>query len=204
MFMQFIHKRIHQEKRLVSARGFSLVELLVSLSIFAIVMTISVGTLLIMVDINAKAQALYSSSTNLSFAVDNMARELRTGRGYYCYSTTSGSPLDPFPSVATNDCLTPQNSITFFRDADGKQIGYRKNGDKLEQKIAGEAGGAWIPITSNDVVIEKFELTVTGTDQTDRNQPTTSVFIKGYVNNGLDTDTDFEVQTRMTQHKIDL
>ena len=40
-------------------KGFTLIELMVSLTVFSIVMVVSIGTLLIMIDSNAKAQALY-------------------------------------------------------------------------------------------------------------------------------------------------
>ncbi len=68
--------------------GFTLIELMVSLTLFSITMLISVGTLLILIDINAKAQAMYSSTTNLAFMLDNMTREIRMGYAYNC-STVS-------------------------------------------------------------------------------------------------------------------
>jgi prepilin-type N-terminal cleavage/methylation domain-containing protein len=80
-------------------RGFTLVELMVSLTVFSVVMLISTGVLLVMIDVNAKGQALYSSYSNLTFALDSMTREIRTGRNYYCGSSW------PVDDDATRDCV---------------------------------------------------------------------------------------------------
>ncbi|MEL6804355.1 MAG: type II secretion system protein, partial [Bacteroidota bacterium] len=82
-------------------RGFSLIELLVSVSIYIVVITMAVGTLLVLIDANAKAQNMQDVMTNLTFAIDSMTREVRTGRGYYCSDTDPGVSLSEF---AVNDC----------------------------------------------------------------------------------------------------
>jgi prepilin-type N-terminal cleavage/methylation domain-containing protein len=66
--------------------GFSLVELIVALAVFAVVLTITVGALLMLVGTNQQLQGQQSMMTNLSFALDSMTREIRTGTQYYCFS----------------------------------------------------------------------------------------------------------------------
>ena len=195
-----------------SIRGFSLIEMMVSLTVFSIVMTISVGTLLIMVDANAKAQALYSSTTNLSFALDSMTREMRMGSHYYCPNSTLSSL--PTSAGAVNDC-NKKESIAFIRERDGKRIGYRyvKVEDDgvvtegyIEQNV--NNGGGWVRITSEDVIVETFEIRVENSDtyygNANKKQPSVILNIKGKVNNGLDTATDFNIQTRIVQHGLDI
>lgn len=190
--------------RVDSIRGFSLIEMMVSLTIFSIVMTISIGTLLIMIDANAKAQALYSSTTNLSFALDSMTREMRTGYHYYCPSTT----LSSLPAVAsTRNCPSGGDSIAFVRERDGKRMGYKFNStDKSIEENDGT--GSWNRITSEDVVIDTFEITVKNSKTYfaagDTEQPILDLRVGGYTNNGLDTATDFNIQTRIVQHNLDL
>src|SRR3989338_2524865 len=53
-----------------ASRGFTLVELIVSIGLFAIVMLISVGALLALTGANRKAQALQSVMNNLNVALD--------------------------------------------------------------------------------------------------------------------------------------
>ncbi len=197
---------VHTQKRYTNSKkgGFTLVEMMVSLSIFAVVMTISGGTLLIMIDVNAKAQALYSASSNLSFALDSMTRELRTGYHYNCTVSVPSDATALPSSTATNDCLGGQ-FIAFSRERDNVRMGYRITNGRLEQKVS---SGNWMPLTSSDVVIDRFYLTVadsdTYSDTSDTRQPYINLHILGHVNNGLDTDTDFSIQTHMVGRRLDI
>lgn len=188
------NKKIYQ-------KGFTLVELMVSLVIFSTVMVISAGTLLIMVDINAKAQAIYSSTTNLAFALDNMTRELRTGYHYYCGMSV---PTTLPTQGSTNNC-SGGVYVAFTREKDGSYVAYRMNNARIEQYNE----GLWVPLTSEDVVVEIFELTVANTEpyyplESNQNQPVVDIFISGYVNNGLDENTDFSIQSRVVQRRLDI
>ncbi len=232
--MQHLFKK---SDRVPRKKGFTLVELMVSLSIFSIVMVISTGTLLIMIDINAKAQALYTSTTNLSFALDSMTREIRTGYHYYCSRVTNfgtnrsegiengtqgngpqGTEILPEDSTM-DDCDDDRsaNFIAFTRERTAERVGYRFNSDDHSIEYAEEGDGAWIRMTSPDVYIEDFQIVVEGSTPffTERNgvynpnadgydQPIMNILIKGYVNNGLDENTDFNIQTRIVQRRLDL
>jgi hypothetical protein len=170
----------------------------------AVVMVISSGTLLVMIDVNAKAQALYSASSNLSFALDSMTRELRTGYHYNCTVAIPSDSASLPASTATSDCADGQ-FVAFSRERDNVRMGYRIKNGKLEQKVS---SGNWMPLTSNDVVIDRFNLTVedsdTYTDTNDTTQPFINLQILGHVNNGLDTNTDFSIQTHMVGRRLDI
>ena len=72
-------------------RGFTLVEMIVSLGIFAVVAVVALGALVRIMTANQKAQTLQSAMTNISFALESMSRELRSGITYHCdYDTTTG------------------------------------------------------------------------------------------------------------------
>ncbi len=112
-------------KHQVYQSGFTLVEMIVSLAIFAIVVTVSVGALLVLVGTNQRLQDEQSVMTNLSFALDSMTREIRTGSHYYCFSRLSGNKLttagNSLDSVLTsgaeklvNDCANGNNTNVQF------------------------------------------------------------------------------------------
>lgn len=193
-------------------QGFTLIELMVSLTVFAIVMLISTTTLLTMIDMNAKAQALYSATTNLSFAIDSMTREIRMSYHYYCYPVPGGSVgLGSLPAEgATHDCSASEHSdaIAFTRERDGLHKGYGLYEGGLWQYE--EGGNGWERLTATDVVIDDFSLSVENTDvyvdSSPHNvrQPVVTLKISGHVNNGLDTNTDFHVQTRIMQRRLDI
>lgn len=195
----------------LSTKGFTLVELMVSLTVFSIVMTISTGTLLVMIDINAKAQAINSATSNLTFALDSMTRDLRTGRHYYC----DVSPSFSFPVMDSTKDDTGCDYVSFTREKDNFQIAYRLSGGQIERNERDEDGSnvtGWIPLTSDSVVIDIMELDVSGSSPvlvsgplpSDNIQPSIDIFVKGHVNNGLDTDTDFAIQSHIVQRKLDI
>ncbi len=91
--------------------------------------------------------------------------------------------------------------IAFTREIDSERAGYRKNGTSLERYQDGD----WIPITSErDVIIDVFDIAVQHAQVGDGEQPTVDIFIQGRVNNGLDVDTDFSVQTHIVSRQLDI
>lgn len=209
----FTTQRKSRKSHAVS-RGFTLIEMMVALSLFAIVMTISIGTLLIMVDINAKAQAVYSASTNLSYALDTISREIRMGSEYYCSNYSSIPTGTGIPPTTTNippirNC-DPGNAIAFTPNNSATREEYATStcdGNPLHQCIKQRKGnGGWADVTSDEVNITKFEIITENTGYSGSNdfsQPVVTLRIGGEVYNGLDVATTFNVQTRIVQHVID-
>ena len=219
MFLRL--KKISCEKT-ENMRGFSLIELMVSLTIFSILMVVSVGTLLTLIDANAKAQALSSATTNLSFALDSITREIRTGHYYRCEKAKNQANPDlpggngTLPPSDCNNNVVNKNDgdeIIFIRDRDGFKIGYRLYGGKIQQRIEDPNGvvlNRWDDVTSSDIEIEKFKIVVSGsevyvTSNSDTYQPVVTLLIKGKVtkNNGLEGNTDFNIQTLIVQRRLD-
>ena len=65
-------------------RAFTLIEILVALSIFAIVVVVALAALVKIIDANKKSQTIQDAVVNMSFTMESMTRELRTGSTYYC------------------------------------------------------------------------------------------------------------------------
>ncbi len=197
-----------QNNRNHAVRGFSLIELMVSLTIFSIVMTLSISTLLVLIDANAKAQALSSSMTNLSFALDSMTRNIRTGKDFRC---VSGSSLGSSLVGSNQDCLSGSDGIAFtpgFEDT--WRMAYRLNGTVIEQWIDKPGPDSWVPITSDSapaaVNVRNLEFMVSGSASAasnDGSQPRISLLVVGSVTNGLETPTTFKVQSNVTQRVLD-
>ncbi|MBI4086786.1 type II secretion system protein [Candidatus Kaiserbacteria bacterium] len=179
-------------------RGFSLIELLVSVALFAVVMTASVGTLLALVDANQKAQSLKAVINNLQFALDSMARTIRTGRLYHC--TNAVPPTLP---TGTNDCAAGASAIV-LTDDHGNRLAYRYNSSThaLERRDI-NSGSSWIALTAPQVVVEDAVFYVTGTPTTDGIQPTATMQIKGSAGPNPDTDSAFSIEVTVTQRVLD-
>jgi prepilin-type N-terminal cleavage/methylation domain-containing protein len=99
--------------------GFTLIEMIVSLALFSVVITISVGALLVLIASNRQLQDEQAVLTNLSFALDSMTREIRTGSAYVCGSESNrtgssnifadGQNLDSISVNTTVDCINGRN-----------------------------------------------------------------------------------------------
>lgn len=88
-------------------RGFTLVEIIVSLMIFSIVAVVALSALVKIIDANKKAQTTQDAVTELSFALDGMSRDMRSGSSYYCnvQSSVSGNmTLNLFNPASVNNC----------------------------------------------------------------------------------------------------
>lgn len=215
--MSFLkNKKIQKETR---TAGFTLIEVLVSLSIFTIVVTISVSVLLVLIDASSRAQNSQSIITNLSFALDSMTREIRTGSDYYCDNYSSELPVD---GVATRDCETGGTTLSITEGGqsltgnttnDSRRIAYRLNTGQLERRL-GDGDGIgdsnelsdWISVTSDAIDIETLEFYVTGSTRglADEETPTVTVYLSGVIGDDDKTRTPFNIQTTIAQRILDI
>lgn len=65
-------------------RGFTLIELIVSVGLFSIVIVIAMSAYLSLIALDRKARATNDVMTNLSFVMESMSRSIRTGTNYDC------------------------------------------------------------------------------------------------------------------------
>src|ERR1700722_8199692 len=152
-----------QNSKLKTDRGFTLIEMMVSVALFAIVMLIAGATLLSLVYANRKAQALQSVINNLNVSLDGMVRNMREGENYRCGGETSsygdcssGGSLVYFTPFGSPADYQPQDDWGYVFDSSGAYCG---KGRLCES----EHGGAWVPITSPEVQIQSLVFYVVGT-----------------------------------------
>lgn len=137
--------------------GFTLVEMIVSLALFTVVVTISVGSLLVLITANSQLQDEQNILANLSFSLDSMTREIRTGTNFFCGSAggrnanvSSGSNgiglqrmfRDGFVLALTNSAGTPvyldcpDGSTNNFHGLSFKEGGDSITADATNNRIA--------------------------------------------------------------------
>lgn len=180
-------------------KGFTLIELLVSLALFTVVVVISTGTLLALVDANRQAQSVKSVVNNLNFALDGMTRTLRTGYTYHC--DTTGFDWDA-GLLTPNDC-SGGNEFIGFIDDHGDVVAYRYNSsnNQIERNID---DNGWLALTAAEVNITEMLFYVTGAPLADGLQPTVTISIRGTAGSDAPTQTDLNIQTTVTQRILDL
>jgi prepilin-type N-terminal cleavage/methylation domain-containing protein len=218
--------------RSTSQLGFSLIEMIVSLGLFSVVITISVGALLMLIATNEQLQSEQTVMTNLSFALDSMTREIRTGTNYYCDSNTSasnpvsgnifrhGNSLDGTLVNSTNDCpngLTAAGhkvqGLAFIEGGDSVtgssyyRILYFY--DKTDGKIKRRIGNAFPQsIVSSGIYITNAEFFVTGSksldsDSSQQDQATVTIFIEARESDDP-TGKPYRIQTTIVQRALDI
>ena len=196
-------KKIHNKNyRLKTKKGFSLIELMVAMTIFTIVVIMAIGAFLVVTDASKKAKSLRIAMDNVNFAMENMSRSLRLGSNYYC----SSSPVSGLPtnSLATSDCLDGKNAI-IFTSYNAPEKGdqafqlVNNNGLGIVQKVS-SAGS--LDLTSPEVNITDLRFFVRGSSPSDNYQPSVFIIMKGEVLVGGKVN-NFAVQTLASQRNVE-
>lgn len=196
---------LKKQNRTSHLHAFSLIEIMVSVALFSVVMVISVGSLLIMIDANRKAQALQSVMNNLNFALESMVRNARVGTDFHCVPGVSITP--PSDIETPRDC-EEGGALFAFEGQFGTsgdstdQIVYRVNGTQLERSTDG--GGSFIAVTAPEVVIDTLTFYVRGAPRGDERQPHMVVTIQGRAGVNERSQTKFNLQGGATQRVLDL
>ncbi len=188
-------------------KGFTLIEMMVAVSIFAVVMLVGVGSLLALVQTNKRAQAINSVMNNLNAAVESMTRTMRVGTTYHCAATYN----DLSNLTSPQDCSGVNGNLPgvllAFESANGNksnsadQVVYRINGKQLQRSL--DSGANWVALTSPDVSIDSFNFYVVGALPGDGVQPRVLMRIKGsaQVPGGA---TNFTVQSSVVERLLDI
>lgn len=160
-------------------KGFTLVEMMVSLAIFSVVMVVALGAFLKIVDVNKRAQSIESAVNNLNFTMEAMSRELRTGRQY-----TPG-----------------QNSIVFIGKYTTDPIplpvyyGYRLVGGKIQRAVpSATLPLQYIDATATNVNVRTLSFTVTN-----HSMPIVLIYMAGEVGLVEKAKATFDLQTSVSQ-----
>ncbi|MHB1316870.1 MAG: PilW family protein [Minisyncoccota bacterium] len=176
-------------------KGFTLIEIMVSLSVFIVIMTVSLGSILSIIDSNSKSQNKKVSMDNLNFALESMSRTVRFGTNYYCGTTSSNPP----PS---NDCnVNTNNNSLSIRSSDGSLIVYSLSGGRIIKTVNGTSD----PMTSSEITVTRLSFYVFNSAVwPDLGQPRVVMVLSGYVGNKVSTKSSFNLQTMMSQRKLDI
>ena len=207
-----IGQRSFAGSKLVS--GFTLLEMLVAVTLFTVITTMSIGSLVTVFDANRKTQSLRTVMENLNFTMEGMSREIKFGTEYYCRDSSEIQTLASISSMETarstagagaGDC-SDKNAIA-FKSQTGHYLRYTFNSVNssglIEQSID---GGSFTSITAPEIDITRLAFFVLGSSSTDNYQPRTTISISGHTGltgSGTNTDSSFNIQTTVSQRELD-
>ncbi len=184
------------------ARGYTLLELIVSVGIFSIVMLAATGAYLGLIQLDRQARAVNDVVDNLSFAVDSMSRSIRTGTNYKC-NNDSVTPVctgSPGHSFGFNDSDSPSRSVV-----------YRLSNGQIVADIT-PTGGSLVtyPLTDPRITVDRLDFYVRGVGLGDGAEPQVTFTMHGSMSTGASSvagatrTTSFSIQGGATQRYLEL
>ncbi len=90
--------------------GFTLVEMLVATAIFVTVMTISVSSLITVINANKNSEELRNVIDNVTFAIESISKEAQASQNFKCGQTDINGSVT-FTSI--NDCVDGGNAVQY-------------------------------------------------------------------------------------------
>ncbi len=201
---KFKFKKINKKAcpaKLQRSGGFTLVEILVAVGLFVVIATFSLGAVVSIFDANKKAQASKTVVDNLNITIENMARTIRFGTKYHC--GTGGSSLSE-----AKDCDDSGVDDAFFAVTfDGNIVTYNLCSTQIKRSGTGATScsdTSTQAITSSDTTIDYLKFYVKGNLPFDDVQPYIKVVIKGHVGGKPSIQTNFSIETLISQRTLDL
>lgn len=113
--------------------GYTLIELLVAIGLFLVVVTIAVGGFTRALRTQRQVQQLIAAQSNVSLAIEQMAREIRTGTNFCDGTVVDGASMT---------CSSVTDPVELkFRNALGKIVAYRLKAGAIERGVRDVVGG---------------------------------------------------------------
>lgn len=190
-------------------KGFTLIEMIVSLGVFTFVILIALSSFLAVLAAQRKAAAIGNVQENLRFAVEMMLKDIRVGTSYYCADT-----IDSFGNGGDErDCPNGGSTLTFktrqeTHTAENTIVVYRLNNGRIEKysgdisKPVDESG--FNVLTFSEIKIDSLKFYVMGTAVPgDTVQPKVIITMKGSMGITKSSFSTFNIETAVSQRKLD-
>lgn len=179
-------------RKMNTVKGFTLIELMVSMAIFTSVAVIAVGALFSAQAINERLEQTQNILDGVNLSTEMIVRDVRYGSIFYC--TTGSAVPEPVPSTRL-DCEYPDGgSVLVFRpnlglsgttDQSQDRVAYYLSNNVLyKNEYPYGAASRTYQITSNDVRINSLAFYVKGAASSldaspDYNQPVITLVLAG-------------------------
>ena len=176
-------------------KGFTLIEVLVALSLFSFIIFISTGSIFTVFDANRKSTNLRSVMDNLDLTLESITRTIRFGTNYHC-------DILALPITAVRDCPSGASSISVL-DYLGRQVTYKLVGNRIARSIDGSPD---LFVTSSDVIVQHLAFRVYGSapySSGDLLQPQVIIVVSGYTGVKQTSKSSFTLQTTVSQRIFD-
>ncbi len=178
-------------------KGFTLIEIMVAVTIFALVVLVAIGAVVAIVGADKKAQSLNDVINNMNFSVESMVRDLRTGYNYSCSAGVSDG----------NACTSITFTSTISSQA-GDQITYTLDTSRGVITKTDEDNDLTQDLTSSNIKVNRLDFYIQNTGTWSSGEPPRQPLIlmilqaKSTTNGG--EQSEFNIQTLISQRKLNV
>ena len=179
--------------KIKSNNGFTIIELLVAMSIFVLIVSSSVGLFVSGLKIQRTSIAYQQLLDQTSYLLEYMSRAVRMARKDM--SAGVGSPAD--------GACTLTAKLNYAFTADDQCLRFRNYKDQCQRfclsgtSLLNENG---INLLSGDLSVLSFNVTLTGQSQSDNEQPKVTF----YIDMRGKEDSQITIQTAVSQRNLDV
>ena len=188
--------------------GYTVIETMIAISVFLVVIISGMGALLNANLLHQKSQDMHSIMDNLSFIMEDLSRNLRTGYTFHCINDGSFANLTTPKSCASGGAIAFENAL-------GDK---NSSADQWVYKIESQDGGAtfniyksvdnaqnFVQLNPSEVVMNSISgFSVVGAEvPPDTAQPFVIIKLVGKITY-KDTETPFSIQTSVSQRLPDI
>lgn len=195
-------------------KGFTLVEMIVSIGLFTVVLFISTSAFLSVLNADRKSRATRIAIDNLNLSLEDMSRRIKTGTTYNCGGGATG----------VNDCAYSGGTVLAITDQNDQRVIYKRGegtGAITTGNFASGCGptfssstqgclirhitsGTPLLVTGKDIHIANLRFVVNGTAPLPNTvQPYVIALVDGITTAGKITSA-FKLQTTITQRMYDI
>lgn len=205
MFNIFQQKKYSTNDASLGVGGFTLIEVMVAVSIFAVVITVGIGSMMNVNKGYRQAQLQRKVIDNMSFVMESMVREIRIGGQY----TIGPSPADPdnYQNASSSQFSFRSYDINddgIFDDDDdvlySRSIDTATSNGVVQMKIG---NGSPVNLTPTNINVTKLHFTLEELDSSGNNpkQPYVNIFISADAGRG-GQESSISMQTSVSQRRI--
>jgi prepilin-type N-terminal cleavage/methylation domain-containing protein len=195
-----------------SKGGYTIIEMMIAVAVFLIVVTTGMGALLSANSLHQKSQDMRSIMDSLSFIMEDLSRNLRTGSAYHCFTgadvipnTSSTLPSTP-KSCANGWGLAFEPPGGSSGDNDDQWVYYINNGQLFKSSAGPYAPTSFVQLTADEIVLDSGSgFSIVGAEPPPANtgQPFVIVRLAGRITY-KNIVTPFAIETSISQRLVDV
>lgn len=157
-------------------KGFTMVEMIIGMTLFITIISASTTVFINSMRTQRAIVSLLAVQSNISLAIEQISREVRTGRDF---SLDAGALQ--------------------FTNANNQLVKYAKNGDFLEKITDGVTG----KMTADNVAVVRLKFILRGGLPTDGRSPQVTILMSFAPKNSIMKDVTTDIQTTISSRVLD-